>query len=226
MTSKFRFFIKNAQKIQQCYSQEFQDIFVLSMTGGKTHGTYLEIGAGDPIVANNTFLLSSQFNWSGLSIDIDSAFTSNWHQHRGQDQFRCLNALTVDYKSLLNQHFPNQTVIDYLQLDVDPAHNTLECLTKLPHDQYRFRVITYETDSYVSGPEARNRSRQIFRDLGYELVVGDVLYVNQNPFEDWYVDPNLVNPAVWRHLKLLSRYSQIPAQLLLVEPLQRHIIGY
>lgn len=223
MMSKLRFFVNNSHKLDMSYSQEFQDLFVLSMTGGCSHGTYLEIGAGDPIAANNTYLLTSKYGWNGVSIDLDTKFRHSWQQYRPQNYFISADALTLDYETLLSQCYPNN-IIDYLQLDVDPAHNTLECLTKLPHSQYRFRVITYETDAYLSGPDARNRSREIFQDLGYELVVGDVLYLNENPFEDWYVDPNLVDVMTWQQLKMLSRYSQIPRQLMLTEPLSRHLI--
>lgn len=222
--SKLRFFVKNSHNIDRCFGQEFQDLFVLSMTGGRRQGTYLEIGAGDPVTANNTYLLTNNYEWNGVSIDLNHKFYDMWKQLRPQNHFISADALTLDYESLLNQYYPDN-IIDYLQLDVDPAHNTLSCLTKLPHSQYRFRVITYETDAYLSGPEARNRSREIFQDLGYELVVGDILYANQHPYEDWYVDPKLVDPTPWRQLKMLSKYSQIPAQLLLIDYMARHLIG-
>jgi hypothetical protein len=86
--------------------------------------------------------------------------------------------------------FSNQ--IDYLQLDIDPSEQTLNCLKKIPLDEYRFSVITYETDLYQDSPDFAEESREIFASYGYELVIKNVS--NQgNPFEDWYVDPNVVD---------------------------------
>ena len=57
------------ESIDKNYSESFQDIFVLQCFNGKKNGTYLEIGAGNPISGNNTYLLSDKFGWEGLSID-------------------------------------------------------------------------------------------------------------------------------------------------------------
>lgn len=222
--SNFKFPIGENHYINQCFGQEYQDIFVLSMTQGKFNGTYLEIGAADPIAANNTYLLSEKFNWSGISIDINPEFQSRWQTARPKDNFQCLDALNVNYRDLLKKYYPDQSTIDYLQLDVDPAHNTLSCLKKLPHDLYRFRVITFETDAYTAGNGVRDQSRTIFKSLGYELVVGDVLYINKHPFEDWYIDPRLVDRTVWNKLKSLATMSQNPKELLLVNQVSRYLI--
>ena len=37
-------------------------MFVLSMYNGKTRNIF-EIGSGDPIYGNNTYLLETKFNW-------------------------------------------------------------------------------------------------------------------------------------------------------------------
>ena len=46
----------------------------------------------------------------------------------------------------LRKNYPKQ--IDYLSLDIDPSEATLAALKKLPLDEYRFSVITYETEVY------------------------------------------------------------------------------
>lgn len=222
--SKFVFSIHNQECIEKSFGQEYQDIFVLSMTGGKRHGTYLEIGASHPIIGNNTYLLSSAFGWSGASIEFDQVNQSFWSESRPQDNFQCLDALGIDYRSFMKQHYPRQTVIDYLQLDIDPAVNTLTCLKRLPHEQYRFRTITFETDAYQNDKSVRDQSRSILRSLGYELVVSDVLYVETHAFEDWYVDPNLVDSVLWKKLKSLAQDTTIPKKLLLTQQLDRFFI--
>ena len=55
-----------------------------------------------------------------------------------------VDALTLNYKNVLG----NNKRVDYLSLDIEPLTNTLACLKVLPLDEYRFSVITYETDYY------------------------------------------------------------------------------
>lgn len=64
---------------------------------------------------------------------------------------QCINddALKLDYSEILKANeFPK--VIDYLLLDIDPAINTFNCLLRIPFEEYRFRVITFEHDLYVN----------------------------------------------------------------------------
>ena len=45
--------------------------------------------------------------------------------------------LEIDYKKLFEDN--NMPIdIDYLQIDIEPAHNTLECLKKIPFNKYNF----------------------------------------------------------------------------------------
>jgi len=60
---------KGSNSLETNYSEVFQDIFVLQCLNGKKGGTYLEIGAGDPINGSNTYLLEKELEWTGLSID-------------------------------------------------------------------------------------------------------------------------------------------------------------
>lgn len=54
----------------QAKSQAGQDLFVIAMTQGRRHGTWLELGCGDPIRSNNTYLLEKRLAWRGISIDL------------------------------------------------------------------------------------------------------------------------------------------------------------
>jgi hypothetical protein len=64
----------NLDKIERNYSESYQDMFVLSITNGKTNGSYLEIGSGHPSYGNNTYLLEKQFGWNGISVDLSEEF--------------------------------------------------------------------------------------------------------------------------------------------------------
>ncbi len=54
------------------YSQSCQDLFVSGVLNNKENGSYLELGCSYPVESNNTYLLESKFNWTGISIDIDT----------------------------------------------------------------------------------------------------------------------------------------------------------
>lgn len=186
------------ESVEHSYSQAWQDLFVLAMTQGKRNGTWLEVGACWPIFVNNTYLLS-KFDWSGISIDIVDN-SQLWALDRPNDKLTVADATAIDYEELLSDQ-PFQ--IDYLQLDIEPQQQTLEVLKKLPHNKHRFSVVTFETDCYIwDNQTLKQEARQIFADLGYKLVVADVVTKERDvygygrnkwlPFEDWYVDPTVV----------------------------------
>ena len=171
----------------QSYSMEGQDRWVLNLLSGKKNGTYVEIGAGHPRHGNNTWLLEQEFNWEGMSVEIDAELVDVFNSERRNP---CMNAdaLGFSYEAYFeNNHFPKQ--IDYLQIDVDdrpPAANLL-ALIALPLSRYRFSAMTIEhgcvTDYRMEG--LRDAQRLILTSLGYRLIV-------QGVNEDWWIDPQNV----------------------------------
>jgi hypothetical protein len=177
------------------YSQSNQDLFVLKMLNNKRNGFYLEIGGSDPIQINNTYLLEKDYDWKGVSIEIDTELSNKFNSIR-KNLCHNTSALIFDYKREISK-ITSDTQIDYLSLDIEPARQSLECLKQLPHETYRFSVITFEHELYREGPEARDECRRFLSDLGYQIVVADVK--NQgNPYEDWWIDPNVVSEDTWR----------------------------
>ena len=181
--------------INSNYSQADQDIFVLSMLGGKRNGTWLEIGCAWPFNINNTALLE-QFGWTGVSLDSYQTVLNEWAAARTTvPVHQC--AYTADWIGLLNQKGINQTDIDYLSLDCDPAAQTLDILYRIPFDRLRFAVITFEHDCHAAGPAVKIASRQYLQDRGYKLVVSNISEWGQaRDFEDWWVHPDLVAPGL------------------------------
>lgn len=216
---RVKYSFDDSDTIHTSYSQVLQDVFVLSVLNGKTNGRFFEIGAGNPEFISNTKLLTSSFNWSGVSIDCVEEYKHSWELHRKNDKFILCDALTVDYDELFSENYGSQTTIDYLQCDIEPSINTLTALKRLPHDKYRFRVITFETDLYTGqrAHAVREESRSFLMNLGYELIVGDVIVGNSNPFEDWWVDLSQVNGDVALDIKEKSKYTRVPAHLLLTK---------
>ena len=187
-----------SENIENNWSQSFQDMFVLTMLNGKKNGVYVEVGADQPRVISNTFLLESEFDWSGASFELDGDKVIYFNTIR-RNKCICADASTYDYKFLFDErNYPKQ--IDYLQLDIDPAEGTLNALKALPLDDYRFSVITYETDVYSSGADIQDEQIKILESHGYQLVTKNVK-CEGNPYEDWWIDPAIVSEDIWKPYK-------------------------
>ena len=68
--SKLRYKFSGSDNIQRNFSQVYQDMFILSMLDGKRNGTFLEIGAADPLLGNNTYLLEKDFDWKLIELEV------------------------------------------------------------------------------------------------------------------------------------------------------------
>jgi hypothetical protein len=201
---KLRYPFKNSNKIEKNYSQAYQDMFVLSMLDGKEKGTYVEVGAADPFYNNNTALLEKDFGWTGISLDINEEEVNKFNIQRIN---KCLlqDATTAKYDELFVNNGLD-TVIDYLQLDVEPAEITFAVLLSIPFNKYKFRVITFEHDHYSnSSIDYRKLSRKFLESQGYKRVVGDIAPDSNSTFEDWWVYPELVDSEI---LTAMGDYSE------------------
>lgn len=190
---KFKF--HGSEKIEQNYSEAYQDMFVLSMLNGKRNGTYVEIGAGDPTYGNNTYLLEKDFEWTGVSFDISEEFVKG---HREKRKNKCLlkDATTIDYEKFLRALSFDAT-IDYLQIDVDPAEISLQVLMTIPFERLRFAVITFEHDHYADPKsEVRQKARKYLEEYGYKLIGRNISPDDKRPYEDWFVHPDLINKDI------------------------------
>lgn len=188
--------------VKQNYSQSWQDFFVLTMLNG-CKGTYLELGASNAQYMNNTLLLE-QLGWQGISIDFRAELKTEWNTLRPNSDFKLCNALEINFKDLLHD-MPSQ--IDYLQIDLDSTAS-LQALARLPHHKHRFSTITFETDVFDNNQQLQLDSRNYLKNLGYELLIDNVAVKNYatdtwEPFEDWYVDPNIIN------IELINKFRQV-----------------
>ena len=192
---KLRYKFKGSKDIVKNYSESYQDMFVLSMLNGKKNGTYLEIGAGNSFYGNNTALLETKFDWTGVALDIDENFVN---AHNNERKHTCVlkDALKVNYERFLNG-LDMPTDIDYLQLDCDPPEVTYKILLNMPFETHRFAVITYEHDYYCDETKSfRDKSRKYLESFGYKLVVDNISPNENKPYEDWWVHPELVDESI------------------------------
>jgi tetratricopeptide (TPR) repeat protein len=199
MYEHLRMKFPGSRSIEQNYSQCYQDMFVLTMLNGKRDGLFFEVGSGDPTFGSNTKLLE-EWGWKGTSIDIDPEVTAKFYKER-KSFIITADATKLDYSKLVDRDY------DYLQIDIDPALNSLEVLLRMPFEKYRFAVITFEHDDYCS-PGIKERSRKYIKSHDYVLVVGDIAPDRYNSFEDWWVHPELVNSEIIHKMQCLKQETR------------------
>jgi len=221
MIKSFKFQFNGIEKVRQSYSQCLQDMFVLSALNGMENGTFLEIGAFQASFISNTLLLERYFGWSGVSIDIDISAQHSFSNEGRTAKFILGDALKLDYQKILEENFGNKRV-DYLQIDIEPNINTLECLKLIPLNEYRFSVITFEHDHYDPNTSkdindmVQNESRKILKNNGYILVAGNISNMDENEMEDWYLDGKYFSKTVINNFKR-KEDTTIPSHLYMME---------
>jgi len=215
LASRMRAPFPGLDQVQKNYSQSYQDLFVLAALGGRRGGTYLEIGSAEPFSGNNTALLETGFGWTGISIDIDMAKIVDFANQR-RNRALCADATRVNYVDLLKE-ITNTNHVDYLQVDCEPPETTFEILQRIPFDQYKFSVITFEHDHY-SDATVRDRSRAYLQAQGYQLLVGDVAYNRINSYEDWWVHPDQVDTAIRDRLRATEPGAKFALDYMFPEP--------
>ena len=78
-----KFFIK-----KKSYSQCGEDLFIENFFKNKNYGTYLDIGAFNPIKFSNTLLLYKK-GWKGINIDLNQTSIDLFNIFRPRDKNIC-----------------------------------------------------------------------------------------------------------------------------------------
>lgn len=186
-------------EVPEFNSQAGQDLFVLMALNGKRNGRFIDLGCNHPVEINNTYILEKNYDWTGLSFDIDQKFVNLY------PNFRKTKALVRDCTKLTNEDFNlMKGPIDYMSIDLEPARVTLACLKSLPFgSDFLPSLITFEHEFFrhKDGPEwrcpgvetpIRDISRSIIESHGYRLACSDVAN-DHCIYEDWYYHPSLVD---------------------------------
>ena len=78
-------------------------------------------------------------------------------------------------------------------------------LLKIPFETRKFAVITFEHDYYFEeNSDVRRKSRKYLESHGYELIASNIALDNHNPYEDWWVHPDLVDKTLIEKMKNVS----------------------
>jgi len=197
LAPRLRYSFPGCEDIEHNWSQAGQDLFVLSMLNGLRDGTYLEIGSCYGESMSNTCLLERDFGWRGVGIDINTEFVGEYNATR-HNKSVCGDATTADYPAMLRSAGIEDTVIDYLSCDCEPASNTLKALQQVLTSGLKFAIITFEHDEYANLPDVtvKTESRRLLKEQGYVLVASNISAAGDTTsFEDWWANPELVDPA-------------------------------
>lgn len=174
------------------YSQSLQDRFALEVFG--RNGTYLEVGAREPVLWNNTKLLE-ECGWKGVSIDILDAWKDKWSTER-TNPLVIDNALKLDYVKLLEEHnLPMH--INYLSMDIEPVLNSYLALKRIHEQGITFDCITFEHEHFAKESKRdwidfKYTSYKYLKSQGHKIAVQNVWFTNEYTntrciFETWFV---------------------------------------
>lgn len=190
------------------YSQAGQDLFAYELFG--LNGTYIDIGAGDPIRGNNCYLLETNYNWRGFSVDfgdfnedIRQNLKSRWLKHpERKNMIYWSDAITFNYMQGINENNLDKN-IDFLSCDIDPQEKTLMALKKVILDGIKPKLICFETDFYREKKDYSLLAYNFLEPYNYKIGVKNV-YSNLKKnkiFETWFlrndVDFQTIDYSTW-----------------------------
>lgn len=188
---------KNLFQSQKSTSCEKQDVFVYSLLP-IVNGTFLEVACGHPVDCNNTFLLESETDWNGISVDIgDVEKAFQWSKVR-KAKFCRVDATSEALTWCIKANLDNLHV-DYLSLDVDfgPSTNlTHFALSRVLNAGVSFKCCTLEHEAFKYGPSNRDFTRKLLHDRNYIMLFESVSFPNGSEWEDWWIDPKYFNQDV------------------------------
>lgn len=205
------------ETIDRSYSQALQDIFILTFLNGKINGTYLEIGCFHPTKISNTRLLED-FGWTGVSIDKCTEMQTFWKEKRPDSVFVLADAFDIDYNKLVEQYsLPDQ--IDFLQTDVDCREMDIELLERVLLTGRKFSIIMFEHNLFFGSTYEKTASATLLEKYGYQKVVDNVVCKDFGlgefvAFEDWWIDPTVIDRNIINKFMTLGQEMVHPLNLL------------
>ena len=181
-----KFFLKRFE-----YSEAGQDIFALNLIG--KNGTYLEVGGFKPKLDSNTYILESQNNWKGITIEFKKELQPLWNSCKERkNKIYFEDALKFNYKITLQENnLPLH--LNYLSCDIDPRDKTFEALKKILKEGLSFDFISFEHDDYTSDESYHKLASEYSIPKGYKIAVNNIYPKNKKNkiFETWFVNSKI-----------------------------------
>jgi len=173
------------------YSQVGQDIFALNLFGKE--GTYLEVGAFQPKLDSNTYLLEVENNWKGFSLELKESLKPMWDNCKERSNpIYFADALLFDFKSkVIQNNLPMH--MNYFSCDIDPAENTFAALKSVIEQGMSFDFISYEHDDYLNEKSYHKIASEYLIPKGYKIAIDNIFPKNKKNkiFETWFINDNI-----------------------------------
>lgn len=178
-------------KLPNNHSQAGQDLFAAFCNDFKKNRFFLDCGCNEPIKDNNSYFFESQLNWYGIVIDCVSHLVEKCVRERKAHSL-CTDLSRDGLTDILDRHHA-PGIIDYVSHDLDGDEARLFSIKSLDFSKYKVRCLTFEHDRYIGGDRVRNESRDFLEKSGMYRLCSDVRIDPFGEFEDWYVNPELVD---------------------------------
>ena len=199
MLRKFfrKFFLKRFE-----YSEAGQDIFALNLIG--KNGTYLEVGGFQPKLDSNTYILETQNNWKGITIEFKKELNALWSScEERKNKIYFEDALKFNYPYALKENnLPLH--LNYLSCDIDPRDKTFAALKMIIEQGLSFDFISFEHDDYSSDKSYHDLVTEYLIPKGYKIGVKNVFPKNKRKkiFETWFVSSKIkfqqIEFTIWK----------------------------
>jgi len=201
-----------------------QDLLVLSMTNFKDYGYFVEFGATDGIRLSNTYLLETEFHWTGILSEPARV----WHESIGKNRpnsiisHGCVWSRSREYLNFNETLVPElSTLENFSSLDSHgPSRQTgtsytvesisLEDLLKtsgapdyidylsIDTEGSEYEILkSFDFDKYSFGVITCEHNFTKNRELIYELFLKngyERIFSTISQFDDWYVNSKLILP--------------------------------
>jgi len=161
--------------------------FALRLSDDKKGGVYVEIGSSHYKKANQTYFLEKEFEWTGVGIEIQERFVSEYNKERSNP---CIlgDATSFNWDKYFEENnFPKQ--IDYLCIDTDEFN--LRSLMNLPLSRYRFSTIVVECRLF--GNKLEKSEIDVQETMHSILNNYNYTYVGSGFIDDYWIDNTYFN---------------------------------
>jgi FkbM family methyltransferase len=111
-------------------AQLFQDLLVLSLTGEKRGGFFVEFGAADGMFLSNTYLLETKYGWDGILAEPSKV----WHEKLSENRRCKIDRRCVWTASGEMLKFSESTLNDISTISVFKASDSLDRSDSIEYD--------------------------------------------------------------------------------------------
>lgn len=169
----------STERQRQSYAQLGQDLWVLNATDFKREGFFVEFGATDGVLLSNTYLLETEYGWSGLLAEPNPEYFEELKKNRRSVASNaCISGKTGEtIEFVMAGEFGG--IKDYI--DDDQHASRRASYAKLPENVLSLKTVSL--DDFLTQNNAPQQIDYISVDTeGSELEI-----LRQFPFDKWDV---------------------------------------